>query len=70
MKTTTRVDVKRDIDGRWQHVSFSEELAGDTSVPESSAILPGSDIHPVRQYHGSLYVDNDVKMRLKVELTS
>ncbi len=70
MKTTTRADVKRDIDGRWQHVSFSEELTGDTSVPESSAILPGSDIHPVRQYHGSLYVDNDVKMRLKVELTS
>ncbi len=70
MKTTTRVDVKRDLDGRWKNVSFVEELAGDTSVPESSAILPGSDIHPVRQYHGSLYVDNDVKMRLKVELTS
>ncbi len=32
-------------------------------------LLPGSDIHPVRQYDGSLYVDNDVKMRLKVELT-
>jgi len=70
MKTTARVDVKRDIDGRWQHASFVEELAGDTAVTESSAILPGSDIHPVRQYHGSLYVDNDVKMRLKVELTT
>lgn len=33
-------------------------------------LLPGPDIHPVRQYHGSLHVDNDVKMRLKVELTS
>jgi hypothetical protein len=38
-------------------------------VPESSAILKGSEIHPVRQYHGALYTDNDVKMRLRLELT-
>jgi pSer/pThr/pTyr-binding forkhead associated (FHA) protein/pimeloyl-ACP methyl ester carboxylesterase len=70
LKTTTRVDVRRDADGAWKNARFTEEPSGDASVPESSAILPGSDIHPVRQYHGSLYVDNDVKMRLKLELTS
>jgi hypothetical protein len=36
---------------------------------QSSAVLPGSEIHPVQQNHGTLYVDNDVKMRLKLELT-
>ncbi len=35
---------------------------------EHSAYLPGSEIHPVHQHHGSLFVDNDVKMRLKLEL--
>jgi hypothetical protein len=30
--------------------------------------MEGSEIHSVRQYHGALYVDNDVKMRLKLEL--
>jgi len=36
---------------------------------EQSAYLPGSDIHPVQQHHGTLFVDNDVRMRLKLELT-
>ena len=38
-------------------------------IPQHSAILPGAEIHPVRQQHGSLYVDDDVRMRLKLELT-
>jgi len=38
-------------------------------VPERSAVLDGTEIHPVQQYHGSLFVDNDVKMRLKLELS-
>ena len=38
-------------------------------IPDHSAILDGSEIHPVQQYHGSLFVDNDMKMRLKLELT-
>ena len=38
-------------------------------MPETSAVLENSEIHPVVQYHGSLYTDNDVLMRLKVELT-
>jgi hypothetical protein len=31
-------------------------------------VLAGSEIHPVQQHHGSLYVDSDVKMRLRLEL--
>jgi hypothetical protein len=42
--------------------------SGDSSVPEASAVLPGTEIHPVHQYHGTLFNDNDVKMRLKLEL--
>jgi hypothetical protein len=42
---------------------------GDGMIPQESAILPGAEIHPVQQQHGSLYVDDDVRMRLKLELT-
>ena len=38
-------------------------------IPETSAVLERAEIHPVQQHHGSLYADNDVKMRLKLELT-
>jgi pSer/pThr/pTyr-binding forkhead associated (FHA) protein len=69
LKTITRATVHRDAQGRWEKVDFAAESAGDTTVPESSAIVEGSEIHPVQQYHGSLYVDHDVKMRLKLELT-
>jgi pSer/pThr/pTyr-binding forkhead associated (FHA) protein len=68
-KTTTRVKIGRSLDGSWGKVDFVDGPAGDLSVPAGSAVLPGSEIHPVYQEHGALYVDNDVKMRLKVELT-
>jgi hypothetical protein len=67
LDTLTRVHVQRDHDGRWSQVRAVKE-SGDDTVPESSAILEGSEIHPVQQHHGALYVDNDVKMRLKFEL--
>ncbi len=66
--TVAGVSVRRDADGKLEEVSVRSEPAGDGTVLERSAVLPGSEIHPVRQHHGSLYVDNDVKMRLKVEL--
>jgi len=50
-------------------VDFDVEEGGDATVPEQNAIAEGSEIHPVQQAHGSLYVDRDVKKRLKVELT-
>jgi pSer/pThr/pTyr-binding forkhead associated (FHA) protein len=67
-KTTTRLNIRRDGDS-WHEVNFVTETSGDLTVPEQSAILAGSEIHPVQQGHGSLYIDNDVKMRLKFELT-
>ncbi|MGD8466031.1 MAG: FHA domain-containing protein [Anaerolineae bacterium] len=69
LKTKLRVKVSRGADGQWQRVEFVEDMAGDQSVPSGSAVLKGSEIHPVFQEHGSLYVDDDVRMRLKVELT-
>lgn len=69
LKTITGIQVQRDIEGAWQKVDFMTQEAGDASIPEASAVLTGSEIHPVQQHHGALYVDNDVKMRLKLELT-
>jgi len=69
LKTVTRVVVRRDAQGHWQKLDLTAEPSGDSSIPEVSAVLEGSEIHPVQQYHGALYVDNDVKMRLKLELT-
>ncbi|HBY94736.1 MAG TPA: hypothetical protein DEP84_12385 [Chloroflexi bacterium] len=69
VKTVTGVSVQRDTHGRWHKVDLAVESGGDNIIPETSAVMPGSEIHPVQQYHGTLYVDNDVKMRLKLELT-
>jgi pimeloyl-ACP methyl ester carboxylesterase len=67
LDTLTQVLVQRAQDGRWSQLKTVKE-SGDDTVPEHSAILEGSEIHPVNQHHGALYVDNDVKMRLKLEL--
>jgi pSer/pThr/pTyr-binding forkhead associated (FHA) protein len=69
IKTLTNISVNRDINGVWQDVRLLSEERGDDSVPEFSAVLPGSEIHPVQQHHGALWNDSDVKMRLKLELT-
>jgi pSer/pThr/pTyr-binding forkhead associated (FHA) protein len=68
IKTVSDVSLMRDAEGRIENVDFLSDDIGDGSVLELSAFLPGSEIHPVRQHHGALFVDNDVKMRLKVEL--
>jgi len=69
LKTISSIQVQRDAEGRWQKVDFVTQDSGDASIPEASAVLAGSEIHPVQQHHGALYVDSDVKMRLKLELT-
>jgi pimeloyl-ACP methyl ester carboxylesterase len=69
IKTISKVSVVRDEAGKLQDVDYISENIGDGSVLEQSAFLAGSEIHPVHQNHGSLFVDNDVKMRLKLELT-
>jgi hypothetical protein len=69
IKTVTQVLVNRDKSGTWKSANLTTETSGDNRVPESSGVLRGTEIHPVEQHHGALYVDNDVKMRLKLELT-
>lgn len=68
IKTKSNVTIQRDSSGKIESVSYQSENIGDGSVLEQSAFLQGSEIHPVHQHHGSLFVDNDVKMRLKLEL--
>jgi pSer/pThr/pTyr-binding forkhead associated (FHA) protein len=68
LKTLTRIQVERDAAGMIRDMAFTHEPAGDETVPERAAIIPGAEIHPVRQSHGALYVDSDVQMRLQLEL--
>jgi pSer/pThr/pTyr-binding forkhead associated (FHA) protein len=69
IKTISSVSIRRGAAGQIEDINYLSENTGDGSVLEQSAFLPGSEIHPVHQHHGSLFVDNDVKMRLKIELT-
>jgi pimeloyl-ACP methyl ester carboxylesterase len=69
LKTAVGIHLQRSAGGDWRRLTVSREASGDTVVPEASAVLPQAEIHPVRQPHGTLFLDNDVKMRLKVELT-
>lgn len=69
LQTLTGLRVERDAKGAFLSVEDVIEKGGDVTVPEASSVLAGSEIHPVEQAHGSLYVDQDVKMRLKLELT-
>lgn len=68
IKTVSSVSLKRSPTGELSEIAFRTEPSGDSGVLEISAVLPGTEIHPVQQYHGSLFVDNDVRMRLKLEL--
>jgi pSer/pThr/pTyr-binding forkhead associated (FHA) protein len=67
LKTITNIVVKKKPGGAYA-IQPLVEPKGDSTVPDSSAIIPDSEIHPVQQYHGTLFVDNDVRMRLKIEL--
>ena len=69
LKTITRMTFQRDLHGKIRKANFVVEENGDGSVPSTSAVLPKTEIHPVQQDHGALYIDDDVKMRLKLELT-
>jgi len=70
LKTISIIKLVRGLKQEWRDMTYQLEPNGDSTVPEKSAVLEGSEIHPVQQYHGSLFVDNDVKMRLKLELTN
>jgi len=67
-KTVDRIKLLRRPDGKLSNSVYESRANGDGSVPENSAVLEGAGFHPVHQLHGALFVDNDVKMRLRLEL--
>lgn len=67
-KTVAKARVQIGSGGLWEEVKFIEDSEGDSTIPVYSAILEGADFHPVKQSHGALFVDNDVRFRLKLEL--
>lgn len=67
-KTAMQLQLQRDSYGVFKKAVIGVEPSGDSTIPEASAVLPATEIHPVHQYHGTLFNDNDVKMRLKLEL--
>jgi pSer/pThr/pTyr-binding forkhead associated (FHA) protein len=69
VKTIAGASVERAAGGEVRNPELHFTNGGDGMIPQHSAILPGAEIHPVRQQHGSLYVDDDVRMRLRLELT-
>jgi len=69
LKTITAATVQREPGRPCRKANFDVTAQGDGMIPESSGVLAGAEIHPVKQHHGSLYADSDVKMRLKLELT-
>lgn len=69
MKTTSGISVQGDGTGEWSSVEWQSDLVGDGSVPKLSAVLPKPEIHPVKQAHGALYTNPDVRARLLLELT-
>jgi pSer/pThr/pTyr-binding forkhead associated (FHA) protein len=69
IKTITAASVEREPQGLCHRANFVVTRRGDGTIPETSGVLAGSEIHPVKQHHGSLFSDTDVKMRLKLELT-
>ncbi|HRW07046.1 MAG TPA: hypothetical protein P5121_18210, partial [Caldilineaceae bacterium] len=68
-KTLAGVRVQQTPKSNWEQVEFDYHDEGDVHIPAASAVIKSAEIHPVLQQHGSLYVDNDVRMRLKLELT-
>jgi pSer/pThr/pTyr-binding forkhead associated (FHA) protein len=69
IKTVAQIAIERDPQGLPRKADVKIEPNGDAAIPDCSTVMEGVEIHPVHQYHGTLYVDGDVKMRLKLELT-
>ncbi|MGI9658934.1 MAG: FHA domain-containing protein [Gaiellaceae bacterium] len=68
LDTLSQIRANVNEQGGWDRLDYTTDTNGDTAVPTESAVLEGADIHPVHQHHGSLYTDNDVKLRLTMEL--
>lgn len=68
LKTIAGISLQR-LEQTISNIIYRQEPSGDNTIPQNSAVLEGTEIHPVQQHHGSLFVDQDVKMRMKMELT-
>lgn len=68
LKTLERVIVRGRGQTWWDSDVQVEMGDGDGTIPTCSAVLEGAEIHPVHQSHGALYVDEDVRVRLRYEL--
>jgi pSer/pThr/pTyr-binding forkhead associated (FHA) protein len=69
VKTPTKAVFQTASERWWEGELRVEFDDGDGDVPTQSAVLRGAEIHPVRQHHGSLYVDQDVRARLVRDLS-
>ncbi len=63
--TVTHMHVTPDTRSAGLRLRPQLDLNGDGLVPTCSASLAGSNILPVRQTHGTLFVDRDVRRRLR-----
>jgi pSer/pThr/pTyr-binding forkhead associated (FHA) protein len=68
LKTLEHVIVRGRGETWWDGDVEVEMGDGDGTIPTCSAVLEGAEIHPVHQNHGALYVDEDVRVRLRYEL--
>lgn len=66
-KTIASVTMRRDSRQSRRAADFVF-TGGDGMIPEASAVMEGAQTHAVRQRHASLWMDADVKTRLKLEL--
>jgi len=66
--TITKINIRQDEDSSWHNLQIETNPEGDNRVPVTSAVLEKSEVHPVHQDHGVLFVDPDVQMRMKMEL--
>ncbi|MEM7282431.1 MAG: FHA domain-containing protein, partial [Pseudomonadota bacterium] len=60
VKTATKLIVQKRDESGWKKLRLIFKNAGDNRVVDQYGFLPGADIHPVKQQHGSLWTDNDV----------
>ncbi|MFN8483154.1 MAG: CHAT domain-containing protein [Anaerolineae bacterium] len=67
--TNTGGLVHTDPGGGWARIDWSTTDAGDGTVPERAAVLPGSEeVLPFAVTHGEIYVNPDVLQKLQWEL--
>lgn len=68
VKTISTIQVARQGRDNWERIDLQVSPDGDGQVPTSSAILRGSEIHPVLPSQAALYLESEVLNRVTLEL--